>query len=363
MKKILVAAGGTGGHVYPAIALAEKLKEKGIQIHFAGGMLSTNPYFQKDSFPFTDISCGSWRKKGLLFVKEGISLCKGIFEGLKFLKSYQPDLVVGFGSYHTFPVLCAARIAGYPYILHEANALPGKVIKVFSSRAVFTGVHFPEASSHMKGKTLEVSLPSRKGYYKGIHLPETARQSFGLDPDLLTCLLFGGSQGAEVLNLKLIESLPEIKKEKIQFIHVTGDSKSVNEVSSCYKQNGIKAYVTPFETRMDLAWSAADFAVTRAGANTIAEAIEFEVPLILIPYPFAADQHQDKNADFLVDQVGSGIKIQQPELSSALLSSHINRLADDFQILKMWKEKMKQYKQNVKSKQLDQEIINYLGTV
>lgn len=363
MKKVVVSAGGTGGHVYPAMSVAKKLKEKGIEVHFAGGKLSSNPYFEKELFPFTDIACGALHKRGIRILKEGFNLCKGIAEGIKFLRSLKPDLIVGFGSYHTFPVLCAARIAGYPYILHEANVFPGKVIRAFSSKALFTGIHFPGAASWIKGKTKDVLLPPRTGYVHGIYSKEEACHCLGLNPDLLTFLLFGGSQGAEILNKTLIKSLPMLNKEKIQFIHITGNHTVVDEVAVQYKQNGFTAYVVPFENRMNLVWSAVDLAITRSGANTISESIEFEVPLIVVPYPHAADQHQDKNADFLVNQVGSGIKILQKELNPDKLCQQLMTLIEDRQIFKMWKEKIKQYKQNVSSTQLDLEILKYLGMI
>lgn len=362
-KRILIAAGGTGGHVYPAIALAEKLRETHPEIHshFVGGKLSSNPFFSQSNFDFTEIKCGNLSGKKLLFFKEAAKLSLGVIESLRLLNSYQPKLIVGFGSYHTFPILLAARLAGIPYVLQEANALPGKVVKFFSSKAVFTGLNFPLASAYLKGKTLEIPLPVRKGYKKGTHTHEAACLAFGLDPQRLTCLVFGGSQGAQALNTAVLKMLPLLKNLKIQFLHITGDKATTDEVRHQYAKHNIPAYVTPFESRMDLAWSAAALALTRAGASTIAEAIEFEVPALLVPYPYAADGHQDVNADFLVDTVKAGLKFPQHHLDPYTLCAQITSLMQNPQQLHLWSENMKKYKLQGKSKTLDQEIISFFA--
>lgn len=361
-KRILIAAGGTGGHVYPAIALAEKLREMHpeIYLHFAGGKLSSNPFFAHKNFDFTEVKCGSLGGKGFSLVKEAARISQGIIESLRLLKSYRPELIIGFGSYHTFPILAAARLARIPYVLQEANALPGKVVKFFSSKAVFTGLNFPLASQYLKGKTLEIPLPVRKGYKKGSHTHEAACRAFGLDPQRLTCLVFGGSQGAQALNSFVLEMLPLFKNDTIQFLHVTGDKAMTDELQRHYVKHNVLAYVTSFESRMDLAWSAAGFALTRAGASTIAEAIEFEVPALLVPYPYAADQHQDVNADFFVDTVKAGLKFQQDHLNPNALYAQIATLRQNPQQLLLWSENMKKYKLQAKPRTLDQEIVSFL---
>lgn len=360
-KRILITTGGTGGHVYPAIALAEKLQEVSPHIHFVGGKLATNPYFLKNAFPFTEVSCGMWSRKGgvLRFLREMGNICRGVKESYQFLKHYKPDLIVGFGSYYTFPVLCAARLAGIPYVLHEANAIPGKVIKLFSPQALFTGVHFSSACRYLQGKVLDIALPVRKGFSKQRFPQEAARASVALHPSKKTCLIFGGSQGADALNQAILKALEIVNKNEIQFWHITGHVDSVENVRLHYAQKQIQAYVTPFEMHMDMAWSAADFALTRAGAGTIAEAMAFEVPLILVPYPQAADQHQDKNADFIVEEVKGGVKIRQADLNFVKLGTLLNALTDDLRLNNL-KESIKIHNQNTKFKELHCVIVDHL---
>nr|WP_249274218.1 UDP-N-acetylglucosamine--N-acetylmuramyl-(pentapeptide) pyrophosphoryl-undecaprenol N-acetylglucosamine transferase [Parachlamydia sp. AcF125] len=362
-KRIVITTGGTGGHIYPAIALAEKLQAFCPQIrsYFVGGKLATNPYFLKDSFPFKEVPCGMWSRKGGIcsILREMRGIYGGIKESYQFLKQYQPQLVVGFGSYYTFPVLCAARLAGIPYVLHEANAIPGKVIKLFSGKALFTGIHFSAARQYLKGKILEIALPIRKDFIKHHLSQQEARALAGLHPHKKTCLIFGGSQGASILNDTVLNTLEILNKNDIQFWHITGNLEAAEKAQQAYKQKQIQAYVTSFETRMDVAWSAADFALTRAGAGTIAEAMSYEVPLILIPFPQAADQHQDKNADFVVEVIKGGAKIQQLDLNYVKLGTLFNTLTQNGG-LQTWKENLRCYRQFDRSKELHHVIIDYL---
>ncbi len=137
-KKILFAAGGTGGHLFPAQALAEQLMGDSVELLFAGARLSQNAYFDKTKFPYHDIASTTPFRGGVLkALKSTGILIKGIRESLRLLSQEKPDLVVGFGSFHAFPVLCAAVLKKIPLVLFESNAIPGKVIRLFSKRAVF----------------------------------------------------------------------------------------------------------------------------------------------------------------------------------------------------------------------------------
>jgi UDP-N-acetylglucosamine--N-acetylmuramyl-(pentapeptide) pyrophosphoryl-undecaprenol N-acetylglucosamine transferase len=345
-KKIIITVGGTGGHIFPAIALAKQLAEQNLDLLFVGGNLSINPYFEREAFSYQSISCATFKKKNpWAILKTSTKIAIGIKQSYQILKEYQPDLIVGFGSFYTLPLLLAARMKQIPFILHEANSMPGKVNRLLSKQATAVGIHFPETATHLKGKTYEVGLPLRPGYCRGACSSAQARAYFDLDPHLLTILIFGGSQGAINLNNlvnKAFTGQLTYKKDTCQIIHFAGDTTLAQLLRTDYQKAGLKACVKPFESRMDLAWQAADLSIARAGAGTIAEQMEFEVPGILVPYPFATDNHQEKNADFLVKTVGGAIKCIEKDLTPELLAQQIESLTEDRR--ERMKSAMHQYK-------------------
>lgn len=344
--KILLAAGGTGGHVFPALALAEELQEKACEVLFAAGNLSKNAYFKDNAFPFRDISCSPSLVKGI------ISNTKGVLEAVKLLREFNPNVVIGFGSYYTLPVLIAAKWLGIPILLHEANSIPGRVNRLFAPFASKTWTYFPKTRNHLKGAVEECKMPLRSHFKKGKVSKEEARKFFNLNVDLMTILIFGGSQGANALNVLFSrEVINELKKHlpPFQLIHFTGSNKGIF-------YEGFPHYVKPFEKRIDLAWAAADMAVTRAGASSIAEQVEWEVPGISIPYPKATDRHQEFNADFLVE-TGIGVKVVEEELTPDLF---VDKMVSIYQNRHQAALKINQYKKNKRLMDLSSEILHWL---
>jgi UDP-N-acetylglucosamine--N-acetylmuramyl-(pentapeptide) pyrophosphoryl-undecaprenol N-acetylglucosamine transferase len=330
-KKILITAGGTGGHVYPAQALAQQLSKLALapNIMFAAGGLSTNSYFDRSEFLYRDVSCGTMSKNPLILLQNVSKMLKGIYQSLQIINQYRPQVVVGFGSYYTIPVLIAAKLKGIPIVLHEANSVPGKANRWFAPYATYIGVHFPFTSSLLKGQVVEVGIPLREGFAcRGID-KQTAMDYFQLPHQKLTLLIFGGSQGAEAINRVLKETLPFLQNLPVQMIHLTGKEEKNGELEALYEKYQLKACIKPFEANMQLAWKAADLFIGRSGASTIGEAMEFEVPGILIPYPHATEKHQDKNADFFVNMVGGGIKLDQEGLQGKQIADLLKMLLLD----------------------------------
>lgn len=328
-KKILIAAGGTGGHLYPAIGLAKQLikEDPTIDVLFAAGGLGANRFFSTSGLTCQTIEAAGFTKKSLVqCFKSGKAIFKGVLQSRRILSDFSPNVVVGFGSYHSFPLLLAAQLGNYPILLHEQNSKPGKVVRFFSKKALFTGVYFPSAKKSLRGKAIELAMPLREGYSLCHDLNSEAISYFGLEPSKTTLLVFGGSQGARVLNEKISLSLSLQKNKLFQVLHFTGDSSSAKTLTQFYKQHGIQAVVKDFEQRMNMAWAAADLAITRAGAGTIAEQLEFEVPAVLVPYPYASENHQDSNADYLVDTVGGGWKYPEAELDSKKFSCFLSSI-------------------------------------
>lgn len=323
-KKILIAAGGTGGHLFPAQALAEQLLEEDplIELFFAGSGLSLNPYLNKERFRFCEVvSTTPFRGSFLKALKSVFLLMRGIKESYALLLKEKPTLIVGFGSFHTFPLLCAAVLRKVPIALFESNAIPGKVVRLFSKRAQLTGIYFSEARRYLKGNTVEVEIPTQSSLTPSALSKQQAREELGLDPHLPTLLVFGGSQGAQGINRNIIGILPLLKKAShpFQLIHLTGCEETALSVRKLCEELEIRCYIKKFEKGMQKVWSAADKVICRAGAMTLSELLHYEVPGILIPYPAASDGHQLKNALFIEQKVGGAVHLPQSSLTPELL--------------------------------------------
>lgn len=327
-KRVVIAVGGTGGHVYPALALAEQLD---CERMFVSGGLKDNLHFCQGDYSFRQVSCGTFSLRGIP------KICLGVMQAWRVLREYRPDLVIGFGSYYSLPTLIAARMCRIPILLHEQNSVPGKVNRFFSGKAVLTGVHFPDAKKMLRGDVIEVGMPLRKG----LRMEKSeARKYYGLKPDKMTLLVFGGSQGARAVNELIRDHIQELPE--LQILHFIGKHDPVKPYQDHYKKIGVNACVKAFENRMDIAWQAADVMVSRSGAGTVAEMIEYEVPGVLIPYPYAMDDHQSRNADFVVKQVGGAVKCLQQEFSTDKIKYVIDHLDEMKQRIGEYKERRNQ---------------------
>lgn len=355
MPKILIATGGTGGHVYPAMALAQQILQEipDSQVLFVGGGLKENRYFDHQAFPFRTVSCGAFlSKRPSALMGAFANIAKGVWQSCAIIREFHPDVAVGFGSFYAFPPLVAAKIMSVPLVLHEANSIPGKVNRLLSRWATVTGVHFPETAHLLKGHSVEVGLPLRQGFCHATINSADAKTHFGLHPEKLTLLVFGGSQGARSINILVSEALKELKAtQAFQVLHLVGDPSMVDQIQDGYLQGGIRACVKPFESRMDIAWNAADVVISRAGAGTIAEQLEFEVPGILIPYPRATDNHQEHNADFMVATVGGAVKLHEKGLLPSRLATCLAEFLKDGTLLAAMRHAMKEYKKRARARQ------------
>ena len=350
--KLLFAVGGTGGHLFPAQALARELKEaqSDLEIVFAGGRLGSNRFFHKLQFPFREITSATPFRTNP--IKAAFSLLKGIRESLALFKDVCPDLIVGFGSFYSFPLLAAAKLKKIPYILVESNALPGKVNRLFASGAKLCVLQFEEATRYLKGQTTVAKMPFWAREHKEAYLiASEARKYFGLESDRFTLLAFGGSQGARMINeaiLKLHLTDP------YQVLHFCGRDQDADKLKKEYENQGIFACVKPFEEKMHLAWRAADLAVCRAGAATLSELVEYTIPGILIPWPGASDRHQHKNAK-VMEEIGGAILLEQEQLHA--LGDHIERAKET---LITMRDHLKKYRDEEKET-LCKLVLNQLG--
>ena len=280
---------------------------------------------------------------------------------MKFYKKQKPDLIVGFGSFHTFPALLAARVRRIPILIFESNALPGKVNRYCSKWAKVSAIQFSHASEYLKSKCICVQMPLLK---RDEEISKSqARSYFGLDAETLTFLIFGGSQGAQAINHYFCSTLDSLVKKNLSFqvIHIVGNPERAEKLADVYQKRGIKASVKAFEEKMENAWSAADLSISRAGAATLAELIEFTVPSILIPYPFGTENHQLKNALFISDEIEGGVTLEEKELTVDGLAQKINEiLSDDHERLKKMKNALKAFKEEENKEDLCSVVLKSL---
>jgi len=306
---VWIAAAGTGGHLFPAQTLAKYLEHRQVSCLFVGKGLTTNAFFAKDMFAFEEICAAPCSlRKIYMFCKE---TWRGIRKTMALLRIRRPSLVVGFGSYHTFPVLVGALLKRVPVVLFEANVMPGRVIRLFSYLSRCTAVQFVEAKAHLGKRCVVVDVPLPSDAMS-VDKQEAYRH-FGLDAKKKTLLLVGGSLGAQFINTEVAKALHVLDPSVWQVLHIGGRGVSCEEIQARYKTMHLPSSVIAFSKEMHYAWKIADRAICRAGAVTCAEILAFNVPSLLIPYPLAKDNHQLHNARALVCRMPSSMWQEQKE--------------------------------------------------
>ena len=321
MHRVLIAAGGSGGHLIPAQVIAEGLASSGASVSFAAGGLSANPFFDRTRWPYDDIPSAPPSLRRLHRAAPALFL--GTMRAFNLLRTEKPLLVVGFGSYHAAPVLAAAALCRVPTVLFTADAVPGRTIRCFSPFARWTGCFFSEALFRLRGQACVVDLPLRPSFAQAI-TKEEGRRFFGLPNTGPVILVLGGSQGAKALNevapkaIALLASPPCV-------LHLCGHGGDVEAIGRTYTKAGIAACVRPFETQMQYAFAAADAVIARSGASTIAEIEAFGRPALYIPFPLAMDEHQRRNAELAAER-GTAIVLDEKRLSPELAAESLRRL-------------------------------------
>ncbi len=325
--RLLVAGGGTGGHVFPGIALAEEVVTRHPQndVVFVGTSRGLEAaVVPQAGFPFERIEVQGLKGKGLSAVLRGLLLLpRALWRSLSILRGWRPDVVVGVGGYASGPVVLAAWLLRIPTSVQEQNAVAGftnRVLGLFV-KAVFTA--FPEAARHFaRRKVFQLGNPIRKALLENYMRPRVRHER-------LTVLIFGGSQGAHALNMRVIEALPHLHdlRGRLRLVHQTG-ARDREAVEKGYRAVGFEPDVRDFITDMSQAYAEADLVVCRAGATTLAELGVCKKASILIPFPAAADNHQVLNAKSLVDG-GAAVMIEERELTGELLAGEIRSILLD----------------------------------
>lgn len=319
---ILIAAGGTGGHLYPAVALAREFlrRNPSTKIVFVGTAKGIETkVLAHEGFPLELISAKPVMGKGLGGALRGLlSVPVGLWQSLRLISRHQADLVIGVGGYTSPTMLLAAALKRIARVILEPNAYPGMANIAVGPCAQRVFLAFDSAAGKFaKAKVRVVGSPIRQHFLDGIN--QTAMIS-GREPRLL---IFGGSQGAKAINSAVVDGLPQLLQAlpRLVITHQTGEADHARVVEA-YRRAGVQAEVVPFLYDMPTVLRAADLVVARAGAMTIAELTACGKPAILIPLPTAIYDHQMKNARAM-EAAGGAMVLPQPELTGAQLAGAI----------------------------------------
>ncbi|RMX04057.1 undecaprenyldiphospho-muramoylpentapeptide beta-N-acetylglucosaminyltransferase [Corticibacter populi] len=318
-KTALIMAGGTGGHIFPGLAVAEALREHGWQVHWLGvpgGMESR--LVPERGFAFEGVQFGGVRGKGLrTLLAAPFKLVAAVRQALQVMRRVRPDVVLGFGGYITMPGGVAARLAGVPVLLHEQNSVAGLSNKLLARLARQTFTAFPGV---MPGAA-QVGNPLRAEFLQQAAPAQRFAGRFGA----LRLLVVGGSLGARALNTIVPQALALIPvNARPQVLHQSG-AKQIDELQSNYEAAQVQAELTPFIQDTAAAFAQADLVLCRAGASTVTELAAVGAAAYFVPFPHAVDDHQTTNARYLVD-AGAAWLEQQAELTPQALADFLQGL-------------------------------------
>lgn len=336
--KLVFAGGGTGGHLFPAIALAEEFKRRdaGAEITFVGSRGGIEErVIPKYGWPLKLFNVeGIKRKRGVDAARALTKAAASTIEAVKFLRSIRPDGVIGSGSYSSAPVVAAAKLLGFKTAILEQNAYPGLTNRALGKLVDRVYISFEESRRFFPGgRTILSGNPVRRDIITKLEDRSRAER--------FSILVFGGSQGATAINaafLDAIEFLTDIWSN-LRVVHQTGQE-GFETAAAAYKRKNLKVEVLKFIESMGEAYNSADLVVCRAGATSLAEITAAGLPSILIPYPFAADDHQTVNARAL-ENAGASVMIKQEGLTGAVLAGEIRRLYNDPQAMKSMRDRSK----------------------
>jgi len=337
---IVLAAGGTGGHMMPAEAVADVLTAEGYEV-----ALVTDSRGEKISDVMTDIehivlSASSHMGGGFLGkIKSILSILTSTLQVRRIIKNRRPTVIVGFGGYPSLPAVLAARSMGIPYILHEQNAVLGRVNRLMAKKAELVALSVEATQRVPEGtKTLVTGNPVRQLIAKLANIAYAVPLGWG---DIRVFVL-GGSQGARILSdvvPQAIAALPDESRERLDMVH-QARPEDLQRVHLAYEKAGVKADVKPYFDNVGSVLLRTQLVISRSGASTLAELTAMGRPAILVPLAIAADDHQLANAR-IVAEAGGGIVMTEPEFTPEVLTAKLDELFEDMGDLRDWSDGMR----------------------
>jgi UDP-N-acetylglucosamine--N-acetylmuramyl-(pentapeptide) pyrophosphoryl-undecaprenol N-acetylglucosamine transferase len=325
--RMLIAGGGTGGHLFPGMALAEELMSRtlGNEVSFVGtqrgleARVVPQQGFRLDMLPVLPLRGQGFRG----FIRGLLALPKALLESMRILRMRRPDVVVGVGGYASGPVVLAAWLLRIRRVICEQNTVPGTTNRILGRIADAVFVSFEESTGYFpRRRALLLGNPVRKALFDNYLKSNAPHSAF-------TILAFGGSQGAHALNVAVADAFEAMgaRREGIHLIHQTGRA-DMAEIKERYARMGFNATVSEFIDDMATAYSHSEIIICRAGATSVAELGVCRKPSILVPFPFASDDHQTRNA-LAMERAGASILIRQSDLNGEMLAKTILDLKAD----------------------------------
>lgn len=321
--RVIIAAGGTGGHIFPGVAIAHELKRRdpSTEVLFVGtGRGLESKIVPREGFNLELIKVRALKGVSLFErIKSLVGLPLSLVAAFRILRRFRPDVTIGVGGYSSGPTLLIAALMRIPTMVVEPNAMPGFTNRILARFVDAAALGFENARKYFGRRGVVTGNPVRSDF---------ARLSKKARTDKLHVLIFGGSQGARAINGAVAATLPllSVRKDRLAITHQTGE-RDFEMIERAYREAGLDAEVMPFIHDMANQFERADVLICRSGATTVAEVAAAGKAAIFIPFPFATDDHQRKNAE-VFERVGAGIKILQQDLTRARLAEELNRLID-----------------------------------
>lgn len=338
MARVIIAGGGTGGHVFPALAVASELVKKGVEVLFVGTRRGLESQMvPKKGWEIEYLGAPRWKGEGLFArLKALVYLPLAVAAAFRILMRFKASAVIGVGGYASLPIGVASIIKGVPLLLMEQNSIPGSANKLLARFARRVCTSFPVTERYLgRARVIFTGNPVREEIRDVKPMPPPLQDKFVI-------LCFGGSQGAKKINEAVFSCLRFLRNRRdgIRIIHQVGFGVDVEMVKDIYAKEGFEAEVSSFIDNMAEAYDAAHLVVCRAGATTIAELTATARPAILVPYPFAANDHQTENA-MCVAEKGGAIVVSNDELTGEKLSEIIAGFMNNPKNLLLMAEAMK----------------------
>ncbi|MCU1303297.1 MAG: UDP-N-acetylglucosamine--N-acetylmuramyl-(pentapeptide) pyrophosphoryl-undecaprenol [Candidatus Sulfotelmatobacter sp.] len=323
--RAILAGGGTGGHVIPALAIANELKKSyGAEVLFIGTARGIeNRLVPAAGYALQLVRVGALKNVSLLTrAKTAFDLPRAVWDAGRMLNQFAPDVVIGVGGYASGPAMLAAVVKHIPTLAFEPNVVPGFANRMVARFVSGAAVHFEETAKYFRRAEV-TGVPVRQAFFE---IPLLTDKKRGGTP---TVLVFGGSQGAHAINEAMIRCLPELQRQApgIHIIHQTGE-RDYNDALAAYASLGESAEVFKFIEDMPAAFAQADLVVCRSGASTVAEITAAGKPAIFVPFPRAADDHQRVNAEALARE-GAAVVVEELKLEGVWLAETIAALLGD----------------------------------
>jgi UDP-N-acetylglucosamine--N-acetylmuramyl-(pentapeptide) pyrophosphoryl-undecaprenol N-acetylglucosamine transferase len=337
---IVVAGGGTGGHLYPGIAVARELlrRDPSVRVSFAGTARGLEArVVPKEGFELDLIRSAGLKGKSIASRLRGAALLPmGLVDATRIILRRRPDVVIGVGGYSSGPVVLLAALGGIPTMVLEQNAVPGLTNRLLARWVRAAAVTFDETLAHFRGRGFVAGNPVRSEFFA------VGERRAGGPSGKPRILVLGGSQGARGINLAMVAAAPELARRRpdLDFVHQTGE-RDLAQVREAYARAGVAARSVAYLDAVADEMTAADLVIARAGATTLAELAAAGRPAVLVPFPAATDDHQRKNARVVAD-AGGAVVIDETELSGSRLAGVVDELLGDGARLAAMSQAMRQ---------------------